>query len=87
MQDLGEVGGNSAGMAPIGINDLGYVVGTAFTAPGRYHAYRWTPSGGMQDLGTLGGANSTATGINARGQVSGNASRADGTVHAFLWTP
>ena len=39
----------------------------------------------MQDLGTLGGQNSSATAINPAGQVIGNAETAAGAVHAFLW--
>lgn len=39
------------------------------------------------DLGTLGGANSTAFGINAAGQVAGGSQRTTGVGHAFLWTP
>jgi probable HAF family extracellular repeat protein len=38
------------------------------------HAFRWDPSTGMQDLGTLGGADSVATAINASGQVAGSSS-------------
>src|SRR5690349_10949712 len=38
------------------------------------------------DLGTLGGAESTAYGINDAGQVVGGALLADGAEHAFLWT-
>jgi probable HAF family extracellular repeat protein len=38
------------------------------------------------DLGTLGGATSTATAINAVGQVVGYSQKAGGKTHAFLWT-
>jgi probable HAF family extracellular repeat protein len=51
-------------------------------------AFRWTESGGLQDLGTLpGGAFSRGLAINDRGQVTGSASTADGFDHAVLWTP
>jgi probable HAF family extracellular repeat protein len=41
----------------------------------------------MQDLGTLGGAFSSASGINASGQIVGNASTTgDVANHAFLYT-
>ncbi|WP_458190680.1 hypothetical protein [Haladaptatus sp. NG-WS-4] len=38
------------------------------------------------DLGTLGGAESTATGINSRGSVVGVSQRDDLIQHAFLWS-
>ena len=41
----------------------------------------------MQDLGTLGGTNSSAAGINARGEVTGTSDTECGSSHAFLWTP
>ena len=37
------------------------------------------------DLGSLGGADSTAFGINDRGQVVGDSRTASGEIHAFLW--
>ena len=39
----------------------------------------------LTDLGTLGGATSSAGGISDNGWIAGTADRADGTQHAFLW--
>jgi len=40
----------------------------------------------MVDLGTLGGAGSSAVAVNASGQVVGEATTAAGQGHAFSWT-
>ncbi|MGC5172095.1 hypothetical protein ACLQ2Q_15740 [Microbacterium sp. DT81.1] len=65
---------------------MGQITGVADTADGTSHAFRWTPSGGMQDLGTLGGATSSGYVISALGHVIGVADTADGSRHTFLWT-
>jgi probable HAF family extracellular repeat protein len=96
MKDLGTLGGTSTSGDPssaaLGINDVGQVVGQAYTAGGGpYHAFLWSVTGNpqMKDLGTLGGANSVATGINptsSRGvQVVGWSDTDTGQRHAFLW--
>jgi probable HAF family extracellular repeat protein len=53
----------------------------------KWRAFRWTEAGGMQELGTLGGAQSGATGVSADGSVVvGVAENAEGQEHAFRWT-
>jgi probable HAF family extracellular repeat protein len=53
-----------------------------------YHAFSWTQTGGMVDLGTLGGGSSWAPGVSADGNVVvGLAYLNDNTTsHAFYWT-
>ncbi len=68
------------------INDAGQVVGTQQSG-GTSRAMLSNPSGGAEDLGTLGGASSWAYGINATGQVVGASLTPTGDRHAFLWTP
>src|SRR5713101_554943 len=83
MRDLGRLGGSSYAYA---INNAGQVVGCYESGAGNFQAFLWTESGGMQDLGTLGGGSSAASGINSEGQVVGWSVTSAGDAHAFLWT-
>ncbi len=68
-----------------GINDSGVVVGSmALSVGGARHAFRYTGSG-LQDLGTLGGTNSTARRINAAGVIVGESLTSDDKTHAFIY--
>ena len=52
------------------------------------HAFSWTPTGGMVDLGTLGGSMAWAQALNASGQVVGYSQTVgDARIHAFSWAP
>ena len=51
--DLGTLGG--ADSSAVAVNDSGEVVGWSDTPAGDQHAFSWTASGGMVDLGTLPG--------------------------------
>jgi probable HAF family extracellular repeat protein len=55
--DLGTLGGGTS--KGYGINASGQVTGEAVIAGGVFHAFVFTPGGGMTDLGTLGGGSST----------------------------
>jgi probable HAF family extracellular repeat protein len=82
LTDLGTFGGNDGASAAV--NNRGQVAGVALNAiPDPYtgqflfagatqaHAFLWTRSAGLQDLGTLGGADSAAYLINQPGQIAG----------------
>jgi probable HAF family extracellular repeat protein len=49
------------------------------------HAFRWTQTYGLLDLGTLGGLTGEATAINESEQIVGFSDTPAGTQHAFLW--
>jgi probable HAF family extracellular repeat protein len=82
---LGTLGGR-ASMAT-GVSDSGVVVGSSQDAAGRWRAFRWTPSGGLQALGVLGAlTGSYATGVSSDGnRVSGYCTDSAWRTFAFLW--
>jgi probable HAF family extracellular repeat protein len=74
-----------------GVNDLGIVVGGSWYDQEENHAFLWSQSGGMRDLGTPHGmVGSDAQSINLFGQVAGAGFEIgpgdSGPSHAFLWT-
>jgi probable HAF family extracellular repeat protein len=104
--DLGTLGGNQS--IANAVNNRGQAAGVALnTIPDAYastgvfyvagatqaHAFRWTKSQGMQDLGTLGGTDSIAVLTNERGQIAGwsftnttvNSTTGLPTLDPFLW--
>ena len=72
----------------IAVNDGVEIVGySPTTTPFTRHAVRWTATGAITDLGTLGGSNSQALDINNAGQIIGTSQVAgNAATHAFLWT-
>lgn len=107
IRDLGTLPGGRFSRAHK-INELGQIVGVSeVLALGQdgvpayqEHAFVWSESGGMRDLGTFpGGRNSYPVAINARGHVLGRAELlvddfvvlrggpARWASHPFLWTP
>jgi probable HAF family extracellular repeat protein len=81
---LGTFGGSESWA--YGLNDHGFVVGSADEPIGTYHAFAWNGAE-MIDLGTLGGDFSLAYGINDQGTIVGWAMDASGQTHAVEWVP
>jgi probable HAF family extracellular repeat protein len=81
--EIRSLGGNQVFIEDV--NDDGVAVGGASTANGNVHAIRYTDSGGVEDLGALGGfgARSLATAIASDGAIGGQADHADGTAVLF----
>jgi len=87
IQNLGTLPGYHASWAYGVSADSAVVVGAARNVAGQGRAFRRTASGGMQDLGTLGGNRSEAWGVSADGAVVvGWAYNAAGQSRAFRWT-
>jgi len=86
VMDTGGLSGPSA--SAYDINEFGQIiVGEAQTASGAYHAFAQGYDG-LRDLGTLGGARSSALGVNY--VIVGESQTASGQVHAFsyeYWRP
>lgn len=88
LDSLGFLGGNNSTFA-YGVSADGQVaVGTSESSPNRHlHAFRWTPAGGIQDLGVTTGTESIAWGISPNGAVIfGEARDGGGYWRAFQWT-
>jgi probable HAF family extracellular repeat protein len=79
----------TAGTLAMAINDAGTIVGKAPMANGYLHAFSKTATGSMRDLGTLGGAESSALSINSNGWIVGTSltTSTNGLPHGFLWMP
>ena len=87
--DLGSLGGPTS--AATCINNNGLVAGSADDqAVDPYsHAWVWTGSGALQNLGSFGGQQSVSfvTGLNDNGWVIGMSDTyTNGPTHSFLWT-
>jgi probable HAF family extracellular repeat protein len=82
--DIGTLGGPQS--VAIAVNDLGQVAGHASLASGVNHAFLWSRTSGIIDIGPSGPGTgeSVANDLNNRGQVVGYAVRGD-SAFAFLW--
>ena len=68
-----------------GISNTGQVVGYAEMSSGSMRAFSWTPAGGVQYIGTLGGRHSYGNAVNERGAIVGTSTNASGYLRAFLY--
>jgi probable HAF family extracellular repeat protein len=66
------------------INESGQIVGTVNYFNTAYHAALYT-NGIVQDLGAMGGLNSSASDINNSGQIVGTVTMANNQYHAFAY--
>ena len=76
-------------LGPTSINSAGVIAGGELVGSNN-HAFIWSQSGGLQDLGTLGGSSSQASSINDQGQVAGCSDTANSQKNiqnAFFWDP
>jgi probable HAF family extracellular repeat protein len=77
------------GTLAFAINDSQTIVGQSLFANGNAHAYSWTQTAGVTDLGTLGGSESSALSVNNKGWIVGTSltTSTKNLLHGFLWTP
>lgn len=81
----GEYGGYYSDAWAYGLSDSGHVVGQATgSLDGRVRAYVWQ-GGVQQELGTFGGAGSSAVAVNNKGVAVGTADLPDGSYHGFVY--
>jgi probable HAF family extracellular repeat protein len=81
---LPDLGGGQGGA--FSVNERGEVVGGARTVAGDWRAFLWTATGGITDLGTLGGSSASAWAINDAGTITGYSTKADGiNRYATVW--
>jgi probable HAF family extracellular repeat protein len=77
----------SQGDAPVAINNVGVVVGSALSLNSETQQAARFEGASSKNLGTLGGLNSEAVAVNDRGFIVGWAQIGNGNAHATLWGP
>jgi probable HAF family extracellular repeat protein len=97
---VGQTGGDAfvwtaaAGLRDLGrgsadqVTEAGQVVGFVYVTDTTWHTFSWTSTGGLVDVGTLGGANSSPSDVSEAGQIVGQSNWAGfpPAVKAFSWT-
>jgi probable HAF family extracellular repeat protein len=89
LTDLADLPDGLVASRAFAVNELGEVAGGGTVGVGIHtHAFLWTATSGMQDLGTLVGPalKSEARGVNNRGEVVGYSDSPTNGTRAFLWT-
>src|SRR5260221_3658632 len=75
------------GLSPDGQVAVGAAIKGSDPFGPTFHAFRWTPSGGLQDLGLTTGTQTSANAISANGlEIAGQATDSNGFWRAFRWT-
>lgn len=88
-EPLGQLGGGRYSQATAISADGSTIVGHASDASLRAHAFRWTETEGMVDLGLMGGYNSLATAVSASGEfIAGYGLNSLHSTHVtgFIWS-
>jgi hypothetical protein len=67
------------------INGTGTVAGVLETETAGTQVFLWTAAGGVQLLGSLGGATVGPVKLNGAGQIAGTGATASGLLRAFVW--
>ena len=80
---------NGFGFQPAAVNSSRQFAGSRDFPGEGFRGFRWDAANGFTNLGTLGGAVSTASAINESGHVAGASQVAIGSSasHAYLWRP
>jgi probable HAF family extracellular repeat protein len=83
--EIPSLGGNEVFVQDV--NEAGVVVGSERTADGRFHAFRYSDAGGLQDLGASGTAYASA--VAADGTIGGHFTTAGdpSTLYGYRYTP
>ena len=86
VNDRGQVVGAALNAIPDPLSNAFSLPYLFVPAATQAHAFLWTKAEGMQDLGTLGGPDSTAVIVNERGQIAGQ-SYTNATINEATSTP